>query len=88
MYREDKCFLQLVLCYTILYLLSVLNVGPTQSVLAQAKTVISNLYILMVIPKKFLFQNDKMTFIRFAASITRIILLSSLCFDIKQSAYA
>lgn len=42
----------------------------------------------MVIPRKFLFQNDKMTFIRFPASITRIILLSSLCFDITQPAYA
>lgn len=42
----------------------------------------------MLIPRKFLFQNDKTTFIRFSASITRIILLRSLCFDIKQSAYA
>lgn len=42
----------------------------------------------MVILRKFLFQNDKMTYILFSATITRIILLSYLCFDIKQSAYA
>lgn len=41
--------------------------------------------ILMIIPRKFLFQNDKIIFIRFSAPITRIILRKRKLFALTSN---